>query len=62
LKKLFWTTIFDLIMGQSPPGTTYNEVGDGIAFYQGRTDFGFRFPEPRVYCTAPTKLVLWELP
>jgi len=46
---------FDLTMGQSPPGETYNEVGEGIAFYQGRTDFGARYPTPRIYCTAPTR-------
>ncbi len=45
----------DIIMGQSPPGTTYNEIGDGLPFYQGITDFGFRFPNRRVYCTAPTR-------
>ncbi len=47
---------FDLTMGQSPPGNTYNEAGEGLAFYQGRTDFGFRFPTRRVYCTSPTRL------
>ncbi len=47
--------VFDLTMGQSPPGETYNEVGEGIPFYQGRADFTFRFPERRVYCTAPTR-------
>jgi type I restriction enzyme S subunit len=47
---------FELTMGQSPPGSTYNEVGEGMPFYQGRTDFGFRFPTRRVYCTAPTRL------
>jgi type I restriction enzyme S subunit len=47
--------VFNLIMGQSPPGETYNEIGEGIAFYQGRTDFGSRFPKPRIYCTAPTR-------
>lgn len=46
---------FDLKMGQSPPGETYNEIGEGIAFYQGRTDFGARYPTPRIYCTAPTR-------
>ncbi|MGP1680310.1 MAG: restriction endonuclease subunit S, partial [Burkholderiales bacterium] len=46
---------FDLTMGQSPPGETYNEVGEGLPFYQGRTDFSFRFPTRRVYCTAPTR-------
>jgi type I restriction enzyme, S subunit len=47
---------FDLTMGQSPPGDTYNEIGDGLPFYQGRTDFGPRFPTRRVFCTAPTRL------
>ena len=43
---------FVLTMGQSPPGDTYNETGDGLPFYQGRTDFGFRFPTQRIFCTA----------
>lgn len=41
-----------LLMGQSPPGHTYNETGVGLPFYQGRTDFGTRFPEVRVFCTV----------
>ena len=47
---------FDLTMGQSPPGTTYNENGNGMPFFQGRRDFGFRYPALRVYCTAPTRI------
>ena len=46
---------FNLTMGQSPPGDTYNEDDNGLPFYQGRTDFGFRFPTRRIYCTAPTR-------
>lgn len=46
---------FDLTMGQSPPGETYNEIGDGLPFYQGRTDFGVRFPSHRVFCTVLTR-------
>lgn len=46
---------FNVIMGQSPPGTTYNENGEGMPFFQGRADFGFRYPSVRVYCTAPTR-------
>ena len=45
-----------LIMGQSPAGTSYNEKGEGLPFYQGSTDFSFRFPQKRVYCTAPTRI------
>ncbi|MFM5310076.1 restriction endonuclease subunit S [Aeromonas caviae] len=47
---------FDVTMGQSPPGSTYNEIGDGMPFFQGKTDFGFRFPSNRVYCTEPKRL------
>ncbi|MBW2343916.1 MAG: restriction endonuclease subunit S [Deltaproteobacteria bacterium] len=47
---------FNLTMGQSPPGSTYNEVGEGLPFFQGKADFGFRYPSVRVYCTAPTRL------
>ena len=46
---------FKLTMGQSPPGDTYNEDRNGSPFFQGRTDFTFRFPVRRVYCTAPTR-------
>ncbi len=47
---------FILTMGQSPPGDTYSDDGDGLPFYQGRTDFGFRFPTKRMYCSAPTRI------
>jgi len=44
-----------LVMGQSPPGASYNETGKGIVFYQGISDFGDFFPTPRVYCTMPKR-------
>lgn len=46
---------FNLTMGQSPPGETYNESREGLPFFQGRRDFGFRYPTNRVYCTAPSR-------
>ncbi|MEM0499257.1 MAG: restriction endonuclease subunit S [Methanothrix sp.] len=46
---------FQITMGQSPPGSIYNEDGVGLPFYQGRVDFGFRFPVRRVFCTAHTR-------
>jgi type I restriction enzyme S subunit len=48
--------VFDVTMGQSPPGNTYNEIENGIPFFQGRADFGFRYPSNRVYCTEPRRL------
>lgn len=47
--------IANITMGQSPAGESYNDAGDGLIFYQGRTDFGLRFPTPRMYTTAPTR-------
>ena len=47
---------FNLTMGQSPPGKTYNANGEGLPFFQGNADFGFRYPERRKYCTAPTRI------
>lgn len=49
-------SIARIIMGQSPPGTTYNEAGEGLPFYQGVVDFGSRYPSHRVYCAAPTRV------
>ncbi|MFZ3080088.1 MAG: restriction endonuclease subunit S [Bellilinea sp.] len=48
--------IFKITMGQSPPGESYNEDGIGTPFFQGRTDFTFRFPEKRVYTSDPKRL------
>lgn len=47
--------IANITMGQSPEGSSYNEVGEGIIFYQGSTDFGIRFPDIRQYTTAPSR-------
>ena len=44
--------IANITMGQSPDGTSYNEIGEGVLFYQGSTDFGMRFPSVRQYTTA----------
>ena len=45
-----------LNMGQSPDSSSYNEIGEGIPFFQGNADFGEVFPTVRVWCNAPTKI------
>lgn len=47
--------IANITMGQSPKGTSYNEIGNGIVFYQGRADFGNRFPSIRLFTTEPSR-------
>ncbi|MFS9208828.1 EcoKI restriction-modification system protein HsdS [Streptococcus mitis] len=48
--------IANITMGQSPKGTSYNEVGEGMLFFQGSTDFGWRFPVARQYTTEPSRI------
>jgi len=48
--------IADITMGQSPPGSTYNSHGEGLPFFQGKADFGERYPTPKVWCTQPKKI------
>jgi type I restriction enzyme S subunit len=47
---------FRITMGQSPPGDTYNEEENGLPFYQGRRDFGDRYPSRRIYCSVPKRM------
>lgn len=48
--------IANITMGQSPSGSSYNEDGIGTIFFQGRAEFGFRFPTIRLYTTEPKRM------
>jgi len=48
--------VVEIIMGQSPPGHTYNKSGEGLSFYQGKADFGKIYPETRNWCTYPIRI------
>lgn len=48
--------VAEVTMGQSPAGATLNTTGEGTIFYQGCSDFTFRFPSVRVFTTAPTRM------
>ena len=48
--------VAELVMGQSPPSTSYNDACLGLPFYQGKTDFGAIYPTPRIYCREPKKI------
>ena len=50
-----WTTLGNVshvIMGQSPPSSTYNTDGKGLPFFQGKAEFGKMYPVPKKWCTA----------
>lgn len=48
--------IANITMGQSPSGSSYNEDGIGTIFFQGRAEFGNRFPSVRLYTTEPKRM------
>ena len=47
--------VADIVMGQSPDGASYNLEQKGTIFFQGSTDFDWRFPNVRQYTTSPTR-------
>lgn len=48
--------ILSVTMGQSPPGSSYNTSSEGIVFFQGRAEFGKRFPNKRLSTIDPKRL------
>jgi type I restriction enzyme S subunit len=48
--------VCEIIMGQSPPGHTYNRDGKGLPFLQGGVDFGDLYPTPSTWCLKPQKV------
>lgn len=47
--------IANIIMGQSPPSSTYNTEGDGLPFLQGKAEFGETYPSPVKWCSQPQR-------
>jgi type I restriction enzyme S subunit len=46
----------EITMGQSPASEHYNEIGEGLPFHQGVTDFGDRFVNHRIYCATRNRV------
>ena len=54
--------VAELIMGQSPPGTTVHDwhgnttTAGGLPFVQGNAEFSNRTPQPVKWCGSPLKV------
>ncbi|MDY1591471.1 MAG: restriction endonuclease subunit S [Methanofastidiosum sp.] len=58
-KGWVWTSLenmTDIVLGQSPPSSTYNEDKFGLPFYQGKSEFGLIYPIPTKWCSSPKKI------
>jgi len=45
-------SVAEVISGQSPLSSTYNTAGEGLPFFQGKTDFQEKFPKVRMWCNS----------
>jgi len=50
------SSLATIIMGQSPPSSTYNKEGKGLPFIQGKMEFGKMYPSPTTYTSRPLKI------
>ena len=50
------SNVCEIIMGQAPVGSSYNENGEGLALIAGAGDFGQTTPEPKKYTTEASKI------
>ncbi len=48
--------VCNVIMGQAPEGSSYNEAGEGIPLLAGAGDFGEKTPAPKKFTTEAGKL------
>ena len=46
----------EIIMGQSPPSSTYNTNSEGLPFFQGKKEFGEKHPKVAKYCSDSKKI------
>ncbi|MCZ3062275.1 restriction endonuclease subunit S [Acinetobacter baumannii] len=50
------SSIAHIEMGQSPDSATYNFEKKGLPFFQGKTEFGEKYPTPVKWCSSPSKI------
>ncbi len=50
------SSVVDVIMGQSPKGSTYNDQNEGTPLVNGPVEFGVYHPVAQKWTTAPTKM------
>lgn len=48
--------VANITMGQSPPSNTYNFDGNGLPFFQGSKEFGWRKPLVEKWCDTPKRI------
>lgn len=60
-EKIGWaetelSQVAEIVMGQSPPSSTYNEKSIGLPFFQGKAEFTELHPIVSKWCSQPNKI------
>lgn len=55
-ESVLLSQVCEIIMGQAPPGDSYNQLGDGMPLVAGAGDLGLKFPTPAKFTTKPKKI------
>lgn len=48
----------EIILGQSPPSSSFNKKKAGLPFLQGKAEFGYLYPKPINYTSKPLKVAI----
>jgi type I restriction enzyme S subunit len=51
-------SIAGIVMGQSPPSSTYNDYNEGLPFFQGKAEFSELHPKVQKWCRSPLRIAL----
>ena len=48
--------VCEIILGQSPSSDTYNQDRIGLPFFQGKSEFGSKYAQAKIWCSDPVKI------
>lgn len=55
MTRVALSEVAKVIMGNAPPGESYNNEGEGVPLVAGAADLGEKFPKPQKYTTQPSR-------
>ena len=56
MNKVKLSDVAEIIMGQSPKGTSYNDKKNGLPLLNGAADYKGQFFNPKQYTSEPTRI------
>lgn len=55
-EKMELGKVCEIILGQSPSSDTYNQDRIGLPFFQGKSEFGGKYAQAKIWCSDPVKI------